>query len=408
MENSILDIEQIRTQFPILTTLAHDKPLVYFDNAATTQKPISVINELSSYYDSLNSNIHRGAHYLADKATSAYEETRTLLKQFVNATSEEEIIFTSGTTNGINLIAQTFGRSFLNKGDEVLISYLEHHSNIVPWQMIAQETGAIVRVIPISETGELKLDEFEKLLSEKTKIVSINHASNALGTINPIDFIIEKAHEVNAVVVIDGAQGAPHLDIDVQKSNIDFYVTSAHKMYGPTGIGFLYGKKEILNKMPPYMGGGEMIKEVTFEATSYNVLPYKFEAGTPNIADVIAFKRAIEFINNLGKDNIKAYEDELLTYATEKIKKIEGIKVIGEATHKAPVLSFVHQSAHPFDIGMMLDAKGIAVRTGHHCTQPLMNFYNIEGTVRASFAVYNTKEEIDFFIESLTKVLQLF
>ena len=372
--SSSIDIQTVREQFPILKTLAHAKPLVYFDNAATTQKPVEVIDGISNYYQTLNSNIHRGAHFLADNATAAYEDTRTLLKDFVNADSTEEIIFTSGTTNGINLIAQTYGKAFLQEGDEIILTQLEHHSNIVPWQMVAKEKGAIIRVVPISPNGELILSEYEQLISERTKIVALNHASNALGTINPIDKVIHKAHNVGAIVVVDGAQGAPHLPIDVIKSDIDFYVTSAHKMYGPTGIGFLYGKKELLNKMPPYMGGGEMIKEVSFQETTYNELPYKFEAGTPNIADVIAYKNAIEFINRLGKENIKAYEDELLAYATELIKQVPNIRIIGTAKEKAPVLSFVHLTAHSYDLGMMLDAKGIAVRTGHHCTQPLMKF----------------------------------
>ncbi|MFK7899566.1 MAG: aminotransferase class V-fold PLP-dependent enzyme [Cyclobacteriaceae bacterium] len=401
-------MSEVRKQFPILQTLAHGKPLVYLDNAATTQKPKSVIDAVSKYYEGLNSNIHRGAHYLADKATAAYEETRKALQQFVNANEVEEIIFTSGTTNGINLLAQTYGKAFINSGDEIIISYLEHHSNIVPWQMIAEEKGATVKVVSIDEKGQLVMSEYEQLLSEKTKLVAINHASNALGTINPIDEIIRLAHQVGAKVMIDGAQGAPHLDIDVQAQDIDFYVSSAHKMYGPTGVGFLYGKRELLEKMPPYMGGGEMIKEVSFEGTTYNEIPYKFEAGTPNIGDVIAYKHAIAFINKLGKGAIREHEDELLQLATQLICEIPGIKLVGTAEDKAPVLSFVHETVHSYDLGMMLDAKGIAVRTGHHCTQPLMKLYKLEGTVRASFAVYNTKEEVHFFIESLKQIINLF
>lgn len=401
----ILNIEQIREQFPVLHQQVNGKPLVYFDNAATSQKPLSVINALVDYYKGYNANIHRGIHTLAEKATKAFEETRQSAKAFINASSEQEIIFVRGVTEAINLVASTYGRAFIKAGDEIIISGLEHHSNIVPWQMLCEEKQAILKVIPVLENGELDLDLFKKLLSEKTKIVSVNHASNSLGTINPIKEIIDAAHEAGAVVLIDGAQAGAHLEIDVQELNCDFYCLSAHKMYGPTGAGILYGKKELLKKMPPYQGGGEMIKEVTFEKTTYNDLPYKFEAGTPNIADVIALNFAIQFINQLGKENIAVYEHELLTYATEKVSALKGVRLIGTAKNKVSVLSFTVDGIHPFDIGQMLDARGVAVRTGHHCTQPLMDHFGIEGTVRASFAVYNTKQEIDSLVEGLDRII---
>jgi cysteine desulfurase/selenocysteine lyase len=402
----ILNIEQIREQFPVLHQQVNSKPLVYFDNAATSQKPLSVINALVDYYTGYNANIHRGIHTLAEKATKAFEETRQSAKTFINASSEQEIIFVRGVTEAINLVASTYGRAFIKAGDEIIISGLEHHSNIVPWQMLCEEKGAALKVIPVLENGELDLDAFKDLLSAKTKIVSVNHASNSLGTINPIKEIIDAAHNAGAVVVIDGAQAGAHLEIDVQELNCDFYCLSAHKMYGPTGTGILYGKKELLEKIPPYQGGGEMIKEVTFEKTTYNDLPYKFEAGTPNIADVIALNFAIQFINQLGKENIAAYEHELLTYATEKVSILKGVRLIGTAKNKVSVLSFIVDGIHPFDIGQMLDARGVAVRTGHHCTQPLMDHFGIEGTVRASFAVYNTKSEIDSLVEGLDRIIR--
>ena len=400
-----LDIAQIRQRFPILHQKVNGKPLIYFDNAATSQKPDSVIKALVDYYQGYNANIHRGIHTLAEKATKAYEDTRQSLKQFINAASEEEIIFTRGVTESINLVASSYGRAFLNEGDEILLSGLEHHSNIVPWQLIAEEKGAKIRVIPVSPEGELDLDSYRKLLSPKTKIVALNHASNSLGTINPVKDIIDLAHGVGAVVLIDGAQAGAHLPIDVQYLDCDFYCLSSHKMYGPTGTGILYGKKSILEKMPPYHGGGEMIKEVTFEKTTYNDLPYKFEAGTPNIGDVIAYKAAVDFINELGKDNMERHEQELLAYAREKVEKLDRLRLIGTAREKVSVLSFVIDGIHHFDIGQMLDARGIAVRTGHHCTQPLMTQYCIEGTVRASFAVYNTKEEIDNLVDGLQRII---
>lgn len=403
--SNALDVEEIRKAFPILHQQVNGRDLVYFDNAATSQKPLVVINALNDYYKGYNANIHRGIHTLAEKATKAYEETRHTAKRFINARSEQEVIFTRGVTESINLVASSYGRAFLNAGDEIIVSGLEHHSNIVPWQLIAEERKAVLKVIPVSEEGELDLDAYRKLLTSKTKIVSVNHASNSLGTINPIKEIIALAHQVGAVAMIDGAQAGAHLEIDVQDLDCDFYCLSSHKMYGPTGTGILYGKKELLEKMPPYHGGGEMIKEVTFEKTTYNDLPYKFEAGTPNIADVVAFKYAMDFILELGRENIAAHEHALLQYATEKVSRLKGVKIIGTAKNKVGVLSFTVEGIHHFDIGQMLDARGIAVRTGHHCTQPLMTRYCIEGTVRASFAVYNTRKEIDQLVEGLERVI---
>ncbi len=401
----VLDTAKIRAQFPVLHQQVNGRDLVYFDNAATTQKPVSVIIALIDYYKGYNANIHRGIHTLAEKATKAFEATRSTAKNFINASSEEEIIFVRGVTEAINLVATSYGRTFVQEGDEILISGLEHHSNIVPWQMLCEEKKALLKIIPVSESGELEVAAFAKLLSPKTKLVAVNHASNSLGTINPIKEIIQLAHEAGAVVLVDGAQAGAHLEIDVQQLDCDFYCLSAHKMYGPTGAGLLYGKKSLLEKMPPYQGGGEMIKDVTFEKTTYNDLPYKFEAGTPNIADVIAFKFAMDFITHMGKENIAAHEHELLSYATEKISILPGVKLVGTAKQKVSVLSFVIDGIHPFDIGQMLDARGVAVRTGHHCTQPLMDRFGIEGTVRASFAVYNTKAEIDELIEGVSRII---
>jgi cysteine desulfurase/selenocysteine lyase len=402
-----LDINKIRQDFPILEQSINGKKLVYFDNAATTQKPVQVIDALNDYYRGYNANIHRGIHHLAEKATAAFEATRKAVKTFLHANSTEEIIFTYGTTDSINLVAATFGRKFINAGDEIIISTLEHHSNIVPWQMLCEEKECVLKVIPINNEGEILMDEFEKLLSAKTKLVSVVHVSNALGTINPIKTIIEKAHAFGAKVLIDGAQASSHMDIDVQDLDADFYALSAHKLFGPTGMGVLYGKKELLEAMPPYRGGGEMIKEVTFEKTTYADLPYKFEAGTPNIADVVAFKFALDYIQSIGKTNIAAYENELLAYATEKLEAIEGLTVIGKAKEKVSVISFVLEGIHPQDIGIILDQQGIAVRTGHHCTQPLMQRLGIPGTARASFSVYNTFEEIDALIAGILKVKKL-
>ncbi len=403
----IIDIEQIRKDFPILNEKINGKPLIYFDNAATTQKPLSVINALKSYYETINANIHRGIHTLAEKATAEYELTREKVREFVNAESSDQIIFTRGVTESVNLVAQTYGRAFLKPGDEIVISTMEHHSNIVPWQMICEEKGAVLKVIPINDKGELLMEEYEKLLSPKTKIVSVVHVSNALGTVNPVKEIIEKAHEFGAVVMVDGAQAASHMHIDVQDLDADFYALSGHKFYGPTGIGVLYGKRELLDKMPPYMGGGEMIKDVTFAKTTYNELPYKFEAGTPNIADTIALRKGIEYMESVGYEAIAEYENELLTYATDILTSFPDIKIIGTAKEKVSVCSFVIDGVHPQDIGIILDSEGIAVRTGHHCTQPLMDRFNIPGTARASFAMYNTKEEIDKLGKGIEKVLRM-
>jgi cysteine desulfurase/selenocysteine lyase len=403
---SMLDVEKIREQFPVLHQKVNGRDLVYFDNAATSQKPKVVIDALVDYYQNYNANIHRGIHTLAEKATKAYEATRSLAKEFINASSEQEIIFVRGVSEAINLVAATYGKAFIKEGDEIIISGLEHHSNIVPWQIVCEDRKAILKVIPITDAGEMDMEVYKKLLSSSTKLVAVNHASNSLGTINPVKQIIDLAHHVGAVVLIDGAQAGAHLEIDVQAIDCDFYCLSSHKMYGPTGTGILYGKKELLEKMPPYQGGGEMIKDVTFAKTTYNDLPYKFEAGTPNIADVIAFGRAIEFISTIGKENMAAHEHELLQYANEKVGALPGVKLVGTAKEKVSVLSFIVEGIHPFDIGQMLDARGIAVRTGHHCTQPLMDRFKIEGTVRASFAVYNTKKEIDQLVEGLERVIK--
>jgi cysteine desulfurase/selenocysteine lyase len=403
---SVIDVEKIREQFPVLHQKVNGRDLVYFDNAATNQKPQVVIDALVDYYTGYNANIHRGIHTLAEKATKAYEETRRLAKGFINAKSEQEIIFVRGVSEAINLVAASYGKSFIKEGDEIIISGLEHHSNIVPWQIVCEDRKAILKVINVTDSGELDVAHYKSLLSDKTKVVAVNHASNSLGTINPIKQIIDLAHANNAVVLIDGAQAGAHIEIDVQALNCDFYCLSSHKMYGPTGTGILYGKKSILELMPPYQGGGEMIKDVTFAKTTYNDLPYKFEAGTPNIADVIAFGQAIEFINSIGKDAMAAHEHELLQYATEKVSALPFVKLVGTAKEKVSVLSFTVEGIHPFDIGQMLDARGIAVRTGHHCTQPLMDRFGIEGTVRASFAVYNTKKEVDQLVEGLERVIK--
>ncbi len=397
-------IEAIRGEFPILHQQVNGKDLIYFDNAATAQKPKRVIEALQHYYTNNNANIHRGIHALAERATSDFEETRKEIARFINANETEEIVITKGTTEGINLVAQSFGRKFLQAGDEILISEMEHHSNIVPWQMVAVQTGAIVKVIPITDKGELDLEAFENLLSTKTKILAVGYISNSLGTINPIRGMIKAAKAVGAKTLIDGAQAAPHTKIDVQALDCDFFAFSGHKMYGPTGVGALYGKRQVLEKMDPYQGGGEMIKEVSFQGTTYNDIPYKFEAGTPNIGDVIALKQAIHFIEEIGHDVIATHENDLLKYGSEKLKEISGFVPIGTADHKASVISFNLEGVHPFDLGMFLDAKGIAIRTGHHCTQPVMDRFKIEGTARASFAVYNTRKEIDIFVEAVNEI----
>jgi cysteine desulfurase/selenocysteine lyase len=402
-----LDISKIREQFPVLHQQVNGSPLVYFDNAATTQKPQVVLDALNNYYKTMNANIHRGVHTLADRATMAFEDTRESIRAFINAGEKEEIIFTKGTTDGINLVASSWGRANIKAGDEIIISALEHHSNIVPWQMLCEERGAKLKVIPVDDQGDIIPEEFEKLLSEKTRFISIVHVSNALGTINPVEMVIEKGHAVGATVLVDGAQASSHLTVDVQALDCDFYVFSGHKMYAPTGTGILYGKRSLLEAMPPYQGGGEMIKEVTFEKTTYNEIPYKFEAGTPNISDIVAFKHAVDFINSLGRAQIAAYEDQLLQHANKQLSTIDGIRFIGTAKRKVGVVSFVVEGVHHFDIGMMLDARGIAVRTGHHCTQPLMKRFNIDGTVRASFSVYNTIEEIDRLAENLQALIKM-
>ena len=400
------NIESIRKDFPILNTKVNGNQLIYFDNAATSQTPNCVIESISDYYKSLNSNIHRGVHKLSQLATDKYEESRKKFKEHFNASSTCEIIFTPGTTHSINLISNGFIK-FLKKDDEIIVSQLEHHSNIVPWQMLCEKTGAIMKVIPMNEKGELDLSKFSSLLNNKTKIVFVNHVSNALGTVNPIEIIIEKSHQAGAAVLIDGAQAAPHFEIDVKKLDVDFYVCSAHKLCGPTGVGILYGKKEWLEKLPPYQGGGEMIDQVSFEKSTYADLPNKFEAGTPNISGVIASGIALDYINKLGLENIKEYEDYLLDHATSKLKEIEGVKIYGEAKIKTSVISFNIKNIHPYDVGSVIDNLGIAVRTGHHCAQPIMDYFDIPGTIRISFSFYNTIDEINILIEALKKASKM-
>ncbi len=403
----VFDVENIREMFPILSRKLNDKTLVYLDNAATSQKPQVVIDALSNYYSHYNANIHRGIHTLAEEATAAYESTRVTVKSFINAAFPEEIIFTRGATEGINLVAYTWGRKNVRAGDEIIISGMEHHSNIVPWQILCEERKSILKIIPVTDSGELDMEAYKNLLSSKTKLVSVVHVSNSLGTINPVKEIIDAAHRVGAIVMIDGAQSTVHLDIDVQELNCDFFAFSGHKVYGPTGVGVLYGKKDLLQSMPPFMGGGEMIKEVAFEKTTYADLPYKYEAGTPNIADTVALKSALDFINETGKDAIRKHENDLLRYATSQLEALPGLTIIGTAEEKVSVVSFVIANIHPQDIGVLLDNQGIAVRTGHHCTQPLMVRFGIPGTVRASFAMYNTKEEIDRLVNGLQKAIKM-
>ncbi|HDZ04547.1 hypothetical protein LCGC14_0079530 [marine sediment metagenome] len=398
----MLDIKKIREDFPILKRQVNGKPLVYLDNAATSQTPQQVIDAIVDYYQNYNANIHRGVHTLSQEATDKYEQARLKIQKHFNAANSYEIIFTSGTTHSINLVANGFS-ALIKKGDEVLVSAMEHHSNIVPWQMLCERTGAILKVIPMNQEGELRMDVYDELLNDKTKLVFCNHISNALGTINPIEEIIEKAHKVGAAVLIDGAQAAPHLVADVQALDVDFYTCSAHKICGPTGVGMLYGKEDWLNKLPPYQGGGEMIAEVTFEKTTYADLPHKFEAGTPNICGGIAFGAALDYMNAIGFEEIAKYEHELLEYATQELLKIEGLKIYGTAKNKTSVISFNIEGIHPYDMGSILDKLGIAVRTGHHCAQPIMDFFKIPGTVRASFAFYNTIEEVDILIAGVIK-----
>jgi len=400
------NIESIRNDFPILNTKVNGNQLIYFDNAATSQTPNCVIDSISDYYKNLNSNIHRGVHKLSQLATEKYEESRKKFKEHLNARSTSEIIFTSGTTHSINLISNGF-TGFLKEGDEIIVSQLEHHSNIVPWQMLCEKTGAIMKVIPMNEKGDLDLSEFSALLGNKTKVVFVNHVSNALGTVNPIETIIEKSHNAGAAVLIDGAQAAPHFEIDVRKLDVDFYVCSAHKLCGPTGVGILYGKKEWLEKLPPYQGGGEMIDQVSFEKSTYADLPNKFEAGTPNISGVIASGIALDYINKLGLANIKEYEDYLLDYATAKLEEIDGIKIYGESKTKVSVISFNIGKIHPYDIGSVIDNLGIAVRTGHHCAQPIMDYFDIPGTIRISFSFYNTIDEINILIDALKRASKM-
>ncbi|MEY3405455.1 MAG: Cysteine desulfurase [Bacteroidota bacterium] len=401
------EILNIRSEFPVLDQQVNGHPLTYLDNAATTQKPQRVIDALTNYYSKDNANIHRGIHTLAERATKAFEQTRTSLAQFIHASEKEEIIFTRGVTESVNLVAASFGKAFIKSGDEIILSGLEHHSNIVPWQLMAEERGAIIKVIPVHEDGTLDLPAYHHLLSNgRTKLVAVNHASNALGTINPVREIISAAHQNGAVVFIDGAQGIAHLPVDVQVLDCDFYAASGHKMYGPTGVGFLYGKRKWLDAMPPWQSGGEMIREVRFTKTTFNDIPYKFEAGTPNIADVVALYEAIQFIQTLGKPFIAAHEGDLLTYAANLLQDIKGIRFFGQAAEKVSVLSFTIDGLHHFDVGQLLDAKGIAVRTGHHCTQPLMERFGIEGTIRASFSVYNTFEEAEALASALKKITE--
>jgi len=403
-----LDLERVRRDFPILHKPVRGRQLVYLDNAATTQKPRQVIERLVRYYEQENSNVHRGVHYLSEVATAAYEGSRSVIQRFLNARSEKEIVITRGTTEGINLVAQTWGRQNVREGDEVLITAIEHHSNIVPWQMLCAEKGATLRVAPVNDAGDVIIEEFAKLLNERTKIVAFGHASNALGTINPVRQMTQLAHDAGAIVVIDGAQGVPHLPIDVQQIGCDFYAFSGHKVYGPTGIGALYGRESLLEAMPPWMGGGDMILSVSFEKTTYNALPYKFEAGTPNIADTIGLATALEYVAALGLENIAAHEHELLTYATERLQEIDGLRIIGTAREKASVISFTLEGVHPHDIGTILDQEGIAIRTGHHCAQPLMMRFNVPATGRASFGLYNTTAEADALVDGLKKVIEVF
>ena len=402
------DVDKIRADFPVLAQMINGKPLVYLDNAATSQKPQTVIDSLVNYYSTQNANVHRGVHTLSQRATDDYEEARAKIRRFINAEKDEEIIFVRGTTEGINLISQTFGRSCISEGDEIIISSMEHHSNIVPWQILCQEKGAKLRVVPVNDIGELLLDEYERLFTANTKLVSIVHQSNALGTINPAKEIVDIAHGHGVPVLLDGAQAIAHLGVDVRDLGCDFYAFSGHKLYGPTGIGVLYGKGSLLEEMPPYQAGGEMIRSVTFEETLYNTLPNKFEAGTPNIAGAIGLGAAIDYVGAIGMDEISVYEFELLQYGTDRLSGIEGLKIIGTADKKGSVISFIMEGVHPHDIGTILDAEGIAIRTGHHCAQPLMDRFGVPATARASLAFYNTKEEIDVLVRGIDRVIEVF
>jgi cysteine desulfurase/selenocysteine lyase len=408
MPSSKYDIAKVRADFPILRERVHGKPLVYLDNAATTQKPQAVIDTIMRYYSEENANIHRGVHLLSERATKDYEDARARIQRFINAGGPEEVIFTRGTTEGINLVTSTFGRKNVGAGDEIVISAMEHHSNIVPWQMLCEEKGAVLRIIPMNDRGELILEEYEKLLTPKTKLVSVAHVSNALGTVNPIRRMIEMAHAQGIPVLIDGAQAVAHIFVDVRALDADFYTFSGHKLYGPTGVGVLYGKASLLDSMPPYQGGGDMIRSVTFEKTTYNVLPYKFEAGTPNIAGGIGLGAAIDYVESLGIEEIAAYEHGLLEYGTQALSNVSGLTLVGTAAEKASVLSFVMEGVHPHDVGTILDQEGIAIRTGHHCAQPVMQRFGIPATARASLACYNTREEIDALVAGLDRVAAIF
>ena len=402
------DAERVRADFPVLQQQVNGKPLVYLDNGATSQKPQAVIDELVRYYSTENANVHRGVHTLSQHATEDYEGARAKVKRLLNAADDHEIIFTSGTTQGINIVAQSFGRQNFGEGDEIIVSNMEHHSNIVPWQMLCEEKGAVLRVVPIDDAGELDIDGYEAMLSPRTKLVSITHVSNALGTILPAERIVASAHAQGIPVLLDGAQAVPHMPVDVRRLDCDFYVFSGHKIFGPTGIGILYGKAEMLEEMPPVQGGGDMIKSVTFEKTIYNDLPYKFEAGTPNIAGAIGLGAAIDYVHSIGYDSFASHEDELLEYGTRALESIEGLRIVGTSPHKAGILSFVMENVHPHDIGTILDAEGVAVRTGHHCAQPVMQRFQIPATVRASLAMYNTREDIDALVRAIDRVIEVF
>jgi len=407
-DRAAYDVTKIREDFPILKRKVHGKPLVYLDNAATTQKPMLVVDTLHAYYTAENSNVHRGIHFLSEQATTAYEGARAKAKGFLDASDTREIVFVRGTTEAINLVAQSYGRAFIKQGDEIIISAMEHHSNIVPWQILCEQVGAMLRVIPINHDGELLMNEFERLLNEKTKFVSVAHVSNALGTVNPVKEIVQMSHRLGVPVLLDGAQAAPHMKVDVQELDCDFYAFSGHKVYGPTGIGILYGKARLLEAMPPYQGGGDMISLVTFEKTHYNELPYKFEAGTPHIAGVIGLGAAIDYVNAIGMEGISAHERELLAYATGELSPIAGLRIIGTAREKAGVLSFVLEGVHPHDIGTVVDREGVAIRAGHHCAMPVMQRFGVPATARVSFGLYNTKEEVDGLVKAIHKVIQVF
>jgi cysteine desulfurase/selenocysteine lyase len=408
IEKPLLNLEALKVDFPVLQQVINDKPLVYFDNAATTQKPRVVIERMRTYYEMENSNVHRGVHALSQRATDAYENAREMVRAFINAAHSKEIIFVRGATEAINLVARSFGQKYIKKGDEILISAMEHHSNIVPWQMVCEEKGARLRVIPMNRKGELNMDAYTRLLGANTRLVAVTHVSNALGTVNPVSEIIDLAHRRGIPVLVDGAQSVPHMQVDVRELGCDFFVFSGHKMYGPTGIGVLYGRAELLEEMPPYQGGGDMIRSVTFDKTTFNGLPYRFEAGTPNIAGAVGLAAAVEYLNSIGMDQVAAHEKALLEYATSRILRLEGLTIFGNAKHKAGVISFLFNDVHPHDIGTILDQEGVAIRTGHHCAQPVMDFFSIPATARASFGLYNSRQEIDRFIDALKKIKEVF